>query len=81
MDHPLHLAQLQLEAALPPTLSEDTSVHLSSPKIQVQDIWMQQLCEFSGVTATLGPKEARQTASKNKMARLLTYTLDGVKLY
>lgn len=42
---------------------------------------MQQLCEVSGVTATLGPKEARQTASKNKMACLLTYTLDGVKLH
>lgn len=42
---------------------------------------MQQLCEVSGFTAILGPKEARQTASKNKMTCLLTYTLDGVKLH
>lgn len=57
----------------PDTPREAASVPLSSPKLtQVQEHWMQELCEASVVTATLGPKGGRHTIWRSKMAPLVT---------
>lgn len=40
---------------------------------------MQELCDVGGVTAILGPKGAKQTAWRNKVATLITYRLDSLQ--